>query len=221
MQILLNAALLTAAYLLGAIPVGLFVVKWLSGQDVRTVESGRTGGTNVFRAAGALPSAITIFLDGFKGTLSVWLVLLLAPGSDWLAVFAALLAIIGHNYSIFLLERDNHGRLRFRGGAGGATCAGGSVGLWFPSLFIIAPLALVILYFVGYASVATMSIALLSMLLFAIRAWMGASPWEYVFYGFFSFLLLAWSLRPNIRRLIQGNERMVGWRVKKKKNSQS
>ena len=221
MQILLKVALLAAAYLLGAIPVGLLVVKLRTGQDVRTVESGRTGATNVFRAAGVWPSAITVFLDGFKGTLSVWMVLLLAPGSAWLAVFAALLAIIGHNYSIFLLERDEQGRLRFRGGAGGATCAGGSVGLWFPSLFIIVPLALIILYFVGYASVATMSIALLSMLLFAILAWMGASPWEYVFYGLISFLLLAWALRPNIRRLIQGDERMVGWRVRKKKNSGS
>jgi glycerol-3-phosphate acyltransferase PlsY len=221
MQILLKVALLAAAYFLGAIPVGLLVVKLLTGQDVRTVESGRTGGTNVFRAAGVWPSAITIFLDGFKGTFSVWMVLLLAPGSAWLAVFAALLTIVGHNYSIFLLEWDTHGRLRFRGGAGGATCAGGSVGLWFPSLFIIVPLAIGILYFVGYASVATMSIALLSMLLFAIRAWMGASPWEYAFYGLFSFLLLAWSLRPNIRRLIQGDERMVGWRVKKKSSSQS
>lgn len=221
MQLLLWAALLATAYLLGAIPVGLLVVKLRTGQDVRTIESGRTGGTNVFRAAGVWPSAITIFLDGFKGTLSVWVVSLLAPGHAWLAVFAALLTIIGHNYSIFLVERDDQGKLHFRGGAGGATCAGGSVGLWFPSLFIIVPLALVILYFIGYASVATMSIALLSMILFAIRAWMGASPWEYAFYGFFSFILLAWTLRPNIRRLLQGDERIVGWRVKEKNISQN
>jgi glycerol-3-phosphate acyltransferase PlsY len=74
-----------------------------------------------------------------------------------------------------------------------------------------------ILFGVGYASVATMSVALLSSLVFAYRAWIGASPWAYAVYGLLAEVVMIWALRPNIRRLIQGNERLVGWRARKKK----
>jgi glycerol-3-phosphate acyltransferase PlsY len=74
-------------------------------------------------------------------------------------------------------------------------------------------------YFVGYASLTTLSIALTAVFIFTFRAWqIGSStaPWEYVLYGFLSLLLLAWALRPNISRLIHGNERLVGLRAKMK-----
>jgi glycerol-3-phosphate acyltransferase PlsY len=116
-----------------------------------------------------------------------------------------------------MMERDADGGIRLRGGAGGASCVGGSVGLWAPSILIIVPIGAIFLFFLGYASVATLSVALVSSVIFAYRAWIGASPWEYIFYGLFSFLLLAWSLRPNIKRLISGNERIVGWRARRGK----
>jgi glycerol-3-phosphate acyltransferase PlsY len=52
MTIVYSAVIIIAAYFLGSIPAGLLIVRLFTGQDVRTIESGRTGGTNVARAAG-------------------------------------------------------------------------------------------------------------------------------------------------------------------------
>jgi glycerol-3-phosphate acyltransferase PlsY len=74
-------------------------------------------------------------------------------------------------------------------------------------------LAALIWWGIGYASVTTMSIALLAIIIFAYRAWLGLSPWAYVIYGGVALVLLIWSLRPNIQRLINGTERLHGWRA--------
>ena len=92
---------------------------------------------------------------------------------------------------------------------------GGSFGLWPTSFLIIVPLAAAIYFGIGYASVTTLSVGLLSTLVFAYRAWAGLSPWTYALYGLLAEVLLLLALLPNIRRLIQGNERLVGWRAKK------
>ena len=132
-------------------------------------------------------------------------------------MLAPIFAIIGHNYSVFLVERTQDGKLRLRGGAGGTPAVGGAFGLWPPSLIITVVIGIILLFGVGYASLATLSVGIVSSLIFAYRAWIGASPWEYVLYGLISFALLAWSLRPNIKRLLNGTERLVGWRARQKK----
>jgi glycerol-3-phosphate acyltransferase PlsY len=133
----------------------------------------------------------------------------------WIHVLAPVMVILGHNYSIFLIERDENGKFQLHGGAGGASSAGGAMGLWLPTILFILPFAGFILYFVGYASVATLSSPIITTIVFAILAWKGILPWEYIAYGVFAFLLLAWSLRPNIRRLMNGNERLIGLRAKR------
>jgi acyl phosphate:glycerol-3-phosphate acyltransferase len=217
MQFIWIPVILIVSYLLGAIPFGLLVVKLRTGKDIRQVESGRTGGTNAMRAAGPLAGGITTVLDVTKSTLCAWLAIVLLPDIYWVHVLAPIMAILGHNYSIFLIERDEKRGVRLRGGAGGAPAVGGAIGLWFPSLFIIAPLGFLVFYFVGYASVATMSVPLLAFLIFAIRAYLGHSPWQYMFYGVIAEIILIWALRPNIRRLLKGEERLVGWRAKRRK----
>jgi len=206
------------SYLLGAIPFGLIIVKLATGKDIRSVESGRTGGTNALRAAGAWAGLLTGIFDVLKGASAVWIAQWLVQGNDvWVEVLAPIAAIIGHNYSIYMPERDENGRLRLRGGAGGAPCIGGAIGLWFPSALFIIPTGLAVWYFGGYASLTTMSIAVTSIVVFSIRAWSigpPIAPWEYSFYGGFALIVLLWALRPNIRRLIQGNERLVGLRAK-------
>lgn len=219
MDLLTGTGLLIICYLIGAIPFGYLIVRSRTGKDIRQVASGRTGGTNAFRAAGFWAGLATALLDLLKTAVCVWLVRFIQPSNVWLEVFAPIAGIIGHNYSVFLPERDDNGRLRFRGGAGGAPCAGGSFGLWWPSLLIIVPIAGLILYFVGYASIATLSTAFLAIIIFAYRAWVGASPWEYILYGFLSGIVLVWALRPNLSRLIAGQERMIGWRAKRRKHS--
>ena len=206
---------LVLAYFIGSIPFGLIIVKLSTGKDIRKVESGRTGGTNAMRAAGVWAGLATALFDVLKGVGAVLLShVLVAGGHVWVDVLAPFLTIIGHNYSAFLVERDPNGRLRFRGGAGGAPCLGGSIGLWLPSLFFIVPVGALIYFFGGYASITTMSVALISTFVFAYRAYLGLSPWQYAVYGLLAFIALAWSLKPNIKRLLAGNERVVGLRAR-------
>lgn len=202
--------ILAAAYVIGSIPMGFVIVRAISGQDVRQVGSGRTGGTNAMRAAGLAAGILTALLDLLKGSVSVWLAQALLSGEAEAGgmVLAGLAAILGHNYSVFL---------KFKGGAGGAPAVGAAIGLWPPSVLIVVPVGVLILFGVGYASVATLSVAVVITALFAYRHYVLGAPAEYILYGIGAFFLLAWALRPNIRRLLRGQERIIGWRAKRMK----
>jgi glycerol-3-phosphate acyltransferase PlsY len=123
------------------------------------------------------------------------------------------LAVVGHNYSIFLLERIGR-TTRFRGGAGGAPTVGVAMALWGPSILIVLPVSGLVLLVIGYASLATLATGLVSLGIFLWRALAGLGPWEYVIAGIAVQVVLILSLRPNIERLIQGTERLVGWRAR-------
>jgi glycerol-3-phosphate acyltransferase PlsY len=197
-------------YLVGAVPFGFVVVKLFKGIDIRTIGSGRTGGTNAIRAAGPIAGALTGIGDVAKGAVAVW-------GAGWLAtalnlnssvvaqVLAGVMAVVGHNYSIFL---------SWKGGAGTGPNLGVAAGFWFPALFILTPLVPILLVATGYASVTSLTIAGLVPILFAIRALVGKAPWEYAVYGIVTGTLVVWALRPNIARLKAGTERLVGPRAK-------
>jgi len=217
MQILLELGLLLVAYILGSIPFGLLIVKWRTGKDIRVIESGRTGGTNAMRAAGASAGLLTAILDMLKGAVAVWLAR--AVGANvWICTLAPIASVLGHNYSIFLIERSN-GHIRLRGGAGGAPTVGGAFGLWPPSILIIVPLGFLVWWGIGYASLTTMSAALIAIAVFAVRASLGLSPWHYVIFGIIAEFLLMWALRPNIKRLLNGTERLHGWRAKRQQTN--
>lgn len=212
MQLLIDSGVVLLGYLLGSIPFGLLVVKLKTGKDIRAVESGRTGGTNAFRAAGFGAGLLTAFLDIFKGTLATWVALAVNPDGHWTHILAPLAAILGHNYSIYLPDFDERGRFtRLRGGAGGAPALGGAIGLWWPSVLIILPLGALAFFTLGYASVTTLSVALFATLVFLARVLAGApgASWTDVLYGVATLLLLAWALRPNIKKLLNGTERVV------------
>ena len=216
MQFILALVIILISYLLGSIPFGLILVRIVTGKDLRRIESGRTGGTNTARAAGWWAGFLTGALDAIKSGLAVVLANKVFPDSSWLHVLAPLAAIIGHNHSIFLIERVD-GKIYLRGGAGGAPTVGGAAGLWLPSLFFTLPSMLFIWLGIGYASLATLSSGIVITLIFAYRAYIGASPVEYVFYGILAEVILVWALRPNIKRLLNGTERLVGWRARKTK----
>lgn len=212
MKILLAIGVLLVAYIIGSIPFGLILVWLKTGQDVRGIASGRTGATNVMRAAGFWLGLTTSLLDILKSAIAAWLAIWLLPGFYWIHVLAPFLAVLGHNYSIFMIEKTPGGTFRFRGGAGGTPSVGGTMGLWPPSILILFPIGFVLIFGVGYASVATMSMGIITAIIFGIRAAMGLSPWQYIFYGLFVEVLILIALRPNIVRLFNGTERFVGWR---------
>jgi glycerol-3-phosphate acyltransferase PlsY len=210
---------LFGAYLVGSIPFGYILVKILTGEDIRNIQSGRTGTTNTLRAVGFGPALMTFFFDIAKGAVSVYLAKgLPAFGNPWLLILIPLFVIIGNNYSIFMFRKDQQGRLLYGGGAGGAACLGGAIGFWWPSGLIIISIGVLIYYFVGYASVGTMWIALGAAIIFAYRGLMFGSPWAYVIYSLAAEGLLLISLRPNIIRLLNGTERLIGFRARKLKN---
>ena len=129
MQTLIGIGIIIMGYIIGSIPFGLLIVKSKTGKDIRTVESGRTGGTNAVRAAGFGAGLLTALLDILKGAASVWLAQTLLPGNHVFPILAPLAAILGHNYSLFLISRDETGKLRFHGGAGGAPTLGQLIGV--------------------------------------------------------------------------------------------
>jgi glycerol-3-phosphate acyltransferase PlsY len=210
MQLLIDAGILLAAYIFGSIPFGLIVVKLKTGKDIRTIASGRTGGTNAMRAAGPWAGILTAILDILKAAATVWLVQWILPHNVWMHALAPIAAILGHNYSIFLIENGAEGRVRLRGGAGGAAAGGGAFGLWPPAAFILVPLGFLIWYGTGYASITTLSIGLITIVIFAVRGALGLGPWEYILYGALAEILMIWALRPNFKRLLEGTERRHG-----------
>jgi glycerol-3-phosphate acyltransferase PlsY len=209
-QTLFDVGVLLLAYILGSVPFGLLIVKLSTGQDIRQVASGRTGGTNAMRAAGFWAGLSTAIFDILKGACAVWLAQAITPDHHLIHVFAPIAAILGHNYSVFLPEFDENRHFKgLRGGAGGAPAVGGAFGLWPASLAIILPLGAIVFFTLGYASVTTMSVALFAIIVFAVRATFGF-PWVDVFYGVLAEALLVWALRPNIKNLLAGTERVVG-----------
>ena len=209
MQTLIDIGVVILGYIIGSIPFGLLIVKLKTGKDIRDVESGRTGGTNAVRAAGFWAGLLTAILDVLKGAGAVWIAKMLSLDNHLIHILAPLGAILGHNYSVFLISRDNDGKMRFHGGAGGAPALGGAMGIWLPMGPIVFGVALLIWFTVGIASITTMAIGLIITITFAIRAYLGEQPSIDILYGVTALFLLVWSLRPNLKKLLEGKERVV------------
>ncbi len=210
MQLLMGIVAVILGYILGSIPFGLLIVKLKTGKDLRTVESGRTGGTNAARAAGFGAGLLTALTDILKGAAAVWIAQALVPENHVVHVLAPIFAILGHNYSLFLMERDENGNMKFRGGAGGAPALGGAMGLWLPMFPIAFGIGALIWFTIGIASLTTMAIGLVVIIIFAVRAYLGLQNPVDISYGVVAELLLIWALRPNIKKLLAGNERVIG-----------
>lgn len=128
--------ILTFAYLLGSIPFGYLIVRAREGADVRETGSGGTGATNVSRRAGKFAGILTLLLDAAKGAVAVLLaryVLTDDFGVNWWVAAAAVVAVIGHCFPVWL---------NFRGGKGVAT----GIGV-FLSLYPLAVAASGVLFF--------------------------------------------------------------------------
>lgn len=185
-------------YLIGSIPFG-YLVGRLNGIDVRQLGSGRTGGTNVYRALGGRWALTSGLLDVAKGIVAVLIVRQIF-GNEIAAALAGAAAVCGHNWPIFL---------RFKGGAGGATGVGALIALSPGAAAIIIPVFVVILLVVRYASVATLSVAFLATVALAAFYLLGVGPGAHILYGLLVSVLIVWALRPNLVRLWYGTERRI------------
>ncbi len=210
------AALL--GYLLGSIPVGLWVCR-LYGVDIRTVGSGRTGGTNAWRAAGLKAAIPTVIGDAVKGAVAVWLTRALfyqifpEPGVMTIdeatmrqtvvqlsAALAGGMAVIGHNWSIF------NG---FKGGAGGVTSAA--------TAMAISPLVGGMIWIIGaflywwtrIASIATFSVGLSAFAIFLMLGVNQLSPWPYIVFGVIALISVMVALKGNREKIRTQDERVI------------
>lgn len=183
----------TAGYFLGSIPFGYLLVRAFRGADVRTTGSGNIGATNVARTSPLL-GIITLVLDVLKGMAAVGITLALCPGDRTVAFIAALAAVSGHVFPVWL---------RFRGGKGVATGLGSFV-LLTPKAVLLAMAVFVImlaaLRFVSLASVtAAASLPLLALIL------REGHSLQIVMLAISSALIIL-KHRPNMQRLSAGTE---------------
>jgi glycerol-3-phosphate acyltransferase PlsY len=199
-------------YLLGSIPFGLLASRYRSKVDIRKLGSGKTGTTNVLRTAGRKAAAVALIGDVSKGLLSVILAGLIF-GNDLLVVgsigigtliaqvLAALAAVVGHNWSIFL---------NFKGGRGVATYFGGLIALCPPAALIGGEVLLVSAGITRYASFGSILGVTTAYLILVPLTLFYNFPLEYLIYTFVGSLLIVYMHRDNISRLISGTERKLG-----------
>jgi glycerol-3-phosphate acyltransferase PlsY len=195
-------------YIIGSLPIGYVLVYLIKGQDLRDTGSGRTGGTNAMRAAGLFIGVVTAVTDLAKGAGSIWIARSLAGDAGylrWAEAVAAVAAVTGHNWSIFL---------GLKGGAGTTPNLGAVIALWPVYGLLLIPAGLATLLVTGYASVASLVIAVAIPLGFGVRALTSQEPWAYACYGLATAILVVAALLPNIRRLRAGTERVVGPRAR-------
>lgn len=198
-------------YILGSIPFGLLVAK-RKGVDVRQYGSGKTGTTNVLRTVGGKAAAMVFGLDLLKGILAV-VVAGLMIGRDYMVieghavgmliaqVMAALAAMAGHNWSVFL---------KFRGGRGVATFFGGLVALcpiaalFGGEVFVIGT---GLSKFVSLGSIAAVVSTYAVLVPLTI---VNGFPIEYLIYALIGTVVILVTHRSNIARLLRGRERRLG-----------
>lgn len=201
----LLAALL--GYLFGAIPFGWIFVRLTKGLDLRQVQSGRTGGTNAMRAAGPIVGGLTAVGDVLKGAAAIWLARAIFSGwvsaelLPWIEVVVGAATILGHNWSIFL---------GWRGGAGTGPNVGWAGAVWWPMVPIAALVVAGLLLWTGMASVASLAMGAVIVVAFAVLTLTGTLPPAYLVGSLVTLLIVTWSLRGNIARVLAGTERLVG-----------
>ena len=186
------------AYLLGSIPFGLLLTKLFGSGDVRKSGSGNIGATNVARVAGPLPGILTLLLDVAKGAAAVWLAGRVSNESATWMMIAALAALLGHCFPVWL---------KFRGGKGVATAAGAFLVLCPPALLGSLILFLLVVFFWRYVSLASISAAAsMPLLIYLLWALHHAPPPMVTFGALAAAAIIVYKHDANIQRLVQGKE---------------
>ena len=204
-----------SSYLLGSIPTAIITGKILKNIDIRQYGSGNAGATNVFRVLGWRAGLVVLVIDIFKGLLAAGLLIRLFPQlwSDtdyriYWQIMAGLIAILGHVWTIFA---------GFHGGKGVGTAAGVMLGLQpFPVLICLIGF-IVIVTRTRYVSLGSISSAiLLPLILLAQKFLLHLDvPVAMLILSILLALLIVFTHRQNIRRLIQGTENKISLHKKK------
>lgn len=192
---------LALAYLLGSIPFGYLLVRTFRKQDIRSLGSGNIGATNVARSGARGLGIATLLLDLGKAFVAVVLAEHLLPGNFDLACLAAVAALLGHVFPVWL---------GFRGGKGVASALGAFLALTWPSALAVLLVFALVFAISRYVSLASI-IASASFPLFALYFVRQRSP-AVLFCLLFIPALIIVKHHANIRRLLSGTESRFGAR---------
>ncbi len=186
---------ISIAYLLGSIPFGYLLVRIFRNEDIREQGSGNIGATNVARSGSKWLGLATLLLDLGKAYAGVMIAKHLAPGVYDVAVAAAVAAVVGHVFPVWL---------GFRGGKGVASALGVLLALTWPSGVAIFLVFVVVFALTRYVSLASI-VASATFPLFGFHFVASRTPM--VLFGFvFIPLLVIVKHHENIRRLLNGTE---------------
>lgn len=183
-------------YVLGSIPFGVVVSRWLGVPDPRLAGSRNVGFTNVLRVGGKTAGILTLIGDIGKGWLVGWVGSLLFQ-QESIVLLVAMMSILGHLFSIFL---------HFKGGKGVATALGAVLGVapWIGLTLMGIWVGAVLLW--RYSSGG----ALVAFGLFPIVALLFHQSWLFVLFAFLVALLIWSKHTDNLVRLWMGTERRIG-----------
>jgi glycerol-3-phosphate acyltransferase PlsY len=195
--------ILIAAYLLGSIPFGYLIVRARTGSDVRESGSGGTGATNVTRRAGKFAGVVTLLLDAIKGALAVLLARWFLTedfGVNWWVTAAAVLAVLGHCFPLWL---------GFRGGKGVATGVGVFLSLYPLAVACAAVIFILVVVLTRYVSLGS----ILATAAFPLFVWLLGVYFKpttelapVITAAIIAGALIILMHRANIARLAQGTE---------------
>ncbi len=208
-------AVVLIGYLLGSIPFGMLITRHRIKVDVRQYGSGRTGATNVLRTAGRKAAALVGTCDVLKGVLAVVIAGLIF-GREYLVVgnfalgmlvaqvVAALAAMAGHNWPVFL---------KFRGGRGVATFFGGLIALFPPAAIFGGEMFIIGIGLSKFASIGSIAGAVGTYAILVPLTILNGFPIEYLAYALIGTIAIIVMHRDNIGRLMSGKERKLGDKV--------
>jgi acyl phosphate:glycerol-3-phosphate acyltransferase len=195
------------AYLMGSIPFGLILVRIFRKQDIREHGSGNIGATNVVRSGSKGLGAVTFLLDAAKGLIAVLFAWQLALHTHQtqlqaqnLAATAAVCAILGHIYTVWL---------GFKGGKGVATGFGVFLGI-APLSALAALVAFILVFAISrYVSLASIIAAIVFPVAALVRHHEPLTPFMIMVVILLPLLIIA-KHHANIRRLLAGTEYRFG-----------
>ncbi len=194
---LIRSLAVAISYLIGSIPFSFLVARAFGVSDVRRVGSGNVGATNVLRTAGKAAGVLAFLLDAGKGAAASAAAAILFPQDAVLPPLAAVGAVVGHMYPLWL---------RFHGGKGVATGFGA-----FAPLTPWAAGAAVVAFAIVAAATRFVSLgSLAGAIALAALAFVARGPGAVAFAASFTAGLIVFRHRTNLRRILAGTERRAG-----------
>ncbi len=191
------------SYLIGSIPTAYLFGKFLKGIDIRKFGSGNVGATNAFRVLGKGPGTLVLLIDILKGILPTALAAdIFSLNEIWQRVLLGLVAVAGHNWTIFL---------QFKGGKGIATGLGVLVGLCL-KIAILRPVVAGTLFAWGVVFLSTGFVSLASLVAATVLPVLMALTGQSLALTVLGIVLCVFVIfrhRPNIKRLVAGQEHRV------------